>query len=99
MKRTDRMQKWRPGMTLAFLGTAAAGPVGYDTLARALKVPVHFASHQLCSATFVGSLDPDRFLNEAIKPKLGPLGSLLRYDVDHTRQEVRTSLAGLAHSH
>jgi CubicO group peptidase (beta-lactamase class C family) len=85
-------------MTLACLGLATAGIVGRDALARAAGVPVHFASHQLCSATFVAGLDPTQFYNEAIKPKLGPVGSLLRYEVDRERQEVRTSLAGLAHS-
>ena len=85
-------------MTLACLGPATAGIVGRDTLARAVGVPVHFASHQLCSAIFVAGLDSTQFFNEAIKPKLGPVGALLRYEVDRELQEVRTSLAGLAHS-
>jgi CubicO group peptidase (beta-lactamase class C family) len=85
-------------MTLACLGSVSAGLLGRDALARAVGVPVHFASHQLCSATFVAGLDPTQFYNEAIKPKLGPVGSLLRYEVDPEGQEVRTSLAGLAHS-
>ena len=68
------------------------------SLARAVGVPVHFASHQLCSATFVAGLDPTQFFAEAIKPKLGPLGGMLRYEVDRERQEVRTSLAGLVES-
>lgn len=85
-------------MTLACLGSATAGLLGRHALARAVGVPVHFASHQLCSATFVAGLDSTQFYNEAIRPKLGPVGSLLRYEVDRERQEVRTSLAGLAHS-
>ena len=85
-------------MTLTCLGPATAGVMGRGTLTRAVSVPVHFASHQLCSATFVAGLDPVQFYDEAIKPKLGPAGGLLRYEVDRTRQEVRTSLAGLARS-
>ena len=38
------------------------------------------------------------FYDEAIRPKLGPIGALLHYEVDRQRQEVRTSLAGLVHS-
>jgi CubicO group peptidase (beta-lactamase class C family) len=92
------LQKWRLVMTLVCLGPPTAGLMGRDTLARAVGVPVHFASHQLCSATFVAGLDPTQFYDEAIKPKLGPVGPLLRYEVDRKRQEVRTSLAGFAHS-
>jgi CubicO group peptidase (beta-lactamase class C family) len=83
---------------LAYPGSASAAPVGRNALARVAGVPVHFASHQLCSATFVAGLDSKQFYNEAIKPKLGPIGSLLRYDIDRRRKEVRTSLAGLVHS-
>jgi CubicO group peptidase (beta-lactamase class C family) len=85
-------------MALTGIG-AATGALGVcGGPARVAGVPVHFTSHQLCSATFVAGLDPDEFYNEAIKPKLGPIGSLLRYEVDRQQQEVRTSLAGLAHS-
>ncbi len=83
---------------MACLGSAAAAFAGRDALGRIAGVPVHFASHQLCSATFVAGLEPAQFYNEAIKPKLGPAGGLLRYDIDRQRQEVRTSLAGLVHS-
>lgn len=91
-------KNWRLASTLACLGSATAAFVGRDALARAAGVPVHFTSHQLCSATFVAGLDPTQFYNEAIKPKLGPISALLRYDIDRQRQEVRTSLAGLMHS-
>jgi CubicO group peptidase (beta-lactamase class C family) len=85
-------------MALTGIG-AATGALGVcGGPARVAGVPVHFTSHQLCSATFVAGLDPDEFYNEAIKPKLGPIGSLLRYEVDRQQQEVRTSLAGLARS-
>jgi CubicO group peptidase (beta-lactamase class C family) len=87
---------WRLALTLAGIGAATAALVGSP--ARVAGVPVHFASHQLCSAAFVAELDPTEFYNEAIKPKLGPIGALLRYEVDRQQREVRTSLAGLVHS-
>jgi CubicO group peptidase (beta-lactamase class C family) len=85
-------------LTLACIGAATAALVGCDGPARVAGVPVHFTSHQLCSATFVAELDPTEFYNEAIKPKLGPIGAFLRYEVDRQRREVRASLAGLVHS-
>jgi hypothetical protein len=91
-------KNWKLASTLACLGSAAAAFMEREALARAVGVPVHFASHQLCSATFVAGLDSAQFYNEAIRPKLGPVGALLRYDIDRQRQEVRTSLAGLVHS-
>jgi CubicO group peptidase (beta-lactamase class C family) len=91
-------KNWKLASTLACLGSAAAALMGRVALARAVGVPVHYASHQLCSAAFVGGLDPTEFFNEAIKPKLGPVGGLIRYEVDRRQREVRTSLAGLVHS-
>ena len=85
-------------MSLAGIGAAAAALVSCEGPARVAGVPVHFTSHQLCSATFVGGLDPTEFYNEAIKPKLGPIGALLGYEIDRERQEVRAHLAGLLHS-
>src|SRR5262245_23422242 len=93
------MQKnWKVGLTLACIGAAAGALAGCEGPARVAGVPVHFASHQLCSATFVAGMDPTEYYNEAIKPKLGPIGAVLRYEVDRQRQEVRTHLAGLVHS-
>jgi CubicO group peptidase (beta-lactamase class C family) len=89
---------WKLASALAGLGSATAAFLGRDALARAAGVPVHFASHQLCSATFVAGLDPVQFFDEAIKPKLGPVGGLIRYVIDRQRQEVRTGLAGLIES-
>jgi CubicO group peptidase (beta-lactamase class C family) len=91
-------KNWRLGLTFAGIGAATAALVSCNGPARVAGVPVHFTSHQLCSATFVAGLDSTQFYNEAIKPKLGPVGALLRYEVDRERREVRTSLAGLVHS-
>ena len=88
---------WRLTLTTVGIGAVAA-LLGCDGLARVAGVPVHFASHQLCSATFVAGLDPTEFYNEAIRPKLGPVGALLRYEIDRQQQEVRSDLGGLVHS-
>jgi len=85
-------------ITLTYLGWASVVLVGCGGAARAVGVPAHFASHQLCSASFVAGLDPTQFYNEAIKPKLGAAGGLVRYEVDWERREVRTSLSGLVDS-
>src|SRR5262245_11722020 len=89
---------WKLALTLACIGAAIARLVECEGPARVAGVPVHFTSHQLCSATFVAGMDPTEYFNEAIKPKLGPIRVFLRYEVDRQRQEVRTHLAGLVHS-
>ena len=83
-------KNWRLALSLACLGAAIVALAGHDGATRVAGVPVHFASHQLCSATFVAGLDPTEFFDEAIKPKLGPIRAFLRYEVDRQRQEVRT---------
>src|SRR5215831_12300907 len=89
---------WKIALTLASIGAATAALVECEVAARVAGVPVHFTSHQLCSATFVAGIDPTEYYNEAIKPKLGPIRAFLQYEVDWQRQEVRTDLAGLVHS-
>jgi len=91
-------KNWRLALTLTCLGAATSALAGFGGPARIAGVPVHFTSHQLCSATFVAGLDAAEYYNEAIKPKLGPVGALLRYEVDRQKQEVRAQLAGLVHS-
>src|SRR5262245_30002939 len=91
-------RNWTLVSALACIGAVTAALVECEGPARAASVPVHFTSHQLCSATFVAGMDPTEYYNEAIKPKLGPVGAFLRYEVDRQRQEVRAHLAGLVHS-
>jgi CubicO group peptidase (beta-lactamase class C family) len=81
----------RFGLNVDLLGSC-------DVLRRALAVPVHFTSHQLCSAVFVAGLDPTEFYREAIAPKSAPMRSLMNYEIDRERRQVRVSLAGLLHS-
>jgi hypothetical protein len=89
---------WKVVLTLTCIGAATAAFAECEGLARVAGVPVHFTSHQLCSATFVAGMDPTEYYNEAIKPKLGPIRHLLWYEIDRQREEVRTHLAGLVHS-
>jgi CubicO group peptidase (beta-lactamase class C family) len=68
------------------------------SLGRVAGVPVHFTSHQLCSAVFVAGLDAEEYYREAIEPKFGPVGRLIHYEIDRERREVRVSLAGVVKS-
>src|ERR1700758_2420469 len=71
---------------------------GGDSLSRAAHVATGFASHQLCSATFVSKVDPETFYREAIAPTGGPVKSLISHTVDRERGEVTARFAGLAES-
>lgn len=84
-----------PVLRLAAL--AAALPLaacGSLSPARMAATPTHFASHQLCSATFVAGLDPKDYWREVVRPQVSPVGPLLRYRIDRDRGEVTTRLAG-----
>ena len=82
----------RPILALAVLPLLA----GCGSLQRAAGVAAGFASHQLCSATFVSQVEPETFYREAIAPTVAPLGFLLSHKVDRERGEVTASFAGLA---
>jgi CubicO group peptidase (beta-lactamase class C family) len=92
----------RPALSIALaiagVGLTAVLLAGGDCLSRAAGVPAHFASHQLCSAVFVGGLDPAEYYREAIAPKFGLAARLIHYDIDRERREVRVSFAGLVSS-
>lgn len=74
---------------------AAFGLAGCDSLSRAAAVPVHYASHQLCSAAFIGGVDPDQFYQDGVRPVIAPLGGLMTYRIDRQKEEVTADLAGL----
>ncbi len=69
---------------------------GCGSLERAAGVAAGFASHQLCSATFVSKVEPEAFYREAIAPTVAPLDFLLSHKVDRERGEVTAGFAGLA---
>jgi CubicO group peptidase (beta-lactamase class C family) len=65
---------------------------------RAALTATGYVSHQLCSAVFVGGLEPERYYRQAIEPIAGSLAVLMSHAVDHEHGEVRASVAGLAES-
>src|SRR4029453_6194639 len=91
-------KNWKHAFTLVCICAVIVALVGCDGPERVVGVPVHFTSHQLCSATFVAGLDPTDFYNEAIKPKLGPIRAFPRYEVDRQRQGVRAGASPLSRS-
>jgi CubicO group peptidase (beta-lactamase class C family) len=58
------------------------------------EVASGFTSHLLCSETFVSNLDPDRVYVEHVKKNVTPVRWLLNYDVDRSKREVKTTVAG-----
>jgi CubicO group peptidase (beta-lactamase class C family) len=77
---------------------AAAMLAGCGDLDRGASVPTHYVSHQMCSAVFVGGLDPDMFYREAVEPVIAPAGLLMDYRIDRAKRDVTTDLAGLVSS-
>lgn len=80
------------------LGIVPLSLTACGSLERAAGVAAGFASHQLCSATFVSRVEPEAFYKEAIAPTMKPVGFLLSHKVDRDRAEVTASFAGLAES-
>ncbi|MFI5002487.1 MAG: serine hydrolase domain-containing protein [Reyranellales bacterium] len=68
---------------------------GCGSIDRAAGVASGFVSHQLCSATFVSGLEPERFYREALAPSLAPVGFLVSHHIDREHAEVTASFAGL----
>jgi CubicO group peptidase (beta-lactamase class C family) len=77
---------------------ASATLAGCGAIERATHVPVHYVSHQMCTAVFVGGLDPHMFYRQGVRPVIAPVGLLMGYRIDHEKKEVRASLAGLVSS-
>ncbi|HEX4709054.1 serine hydrolase [Phenylobacterium sp.] len=73
----------------------ALAPLGACSV---IAVPTNLVSHQVCSATFVSGVEPERFYREAVATDVKPVGFLIRHRVDRVRLEVTSSFAGLVHS-
>ena len=84
--------------TLPLFCAVAAALSGCESIDRAAHVATGYVSHQLCSAAFVSGLDPQQFQHDALKPMGGPLGFLLRQEVDAQGRQVTARLAGMAES-
>jgi CubicO group peptidase (beta-lactamase class C family) len=78
--------------------TAAAILASCSALDRAANVPAHYVSHQMCSAVFVGGLDPVMFYRQGVRPVIAAVGFLMDYRVDRDRKEVTADFAGLVTS-
>jgi CubicO group peptidase (beta-lactamase class C family) len=83
---------------ILLLPATAAMLGGCDSLDRALAVPTHYASHQLCSAVFLGGIDPERFYRDGIEREIAPVGGLISRHVNRGKAEVTTSFLGLVDS-
>jgi hypothetical protein len=92
------LSRWST-LTLCLGGAALAALLGgFAYFDRAAGVPTHYVSHQLCSAVFVGGLDPQTFYNEAIQPTIAPGDLLIHHQIDRARREVTADFAGLVKS-
>jgi CubicO group peptidase (beta-lactamase class C family) len=85
-------------LSLFLLPPIAALVSGCDSLTRAALVPTHYASHQLCSAVFVGGLDPEEFYRDGIEREIAPVGGLISRHVDRDKSEVTSSFLGIVAS-
>ncbi len=76
---------------------AACASVRVD---RPIRVTSGLTSHLICSETFVSGLDPARIYAERVEPLpgVGLFDWLLHYDVDRTRRQVTTTVAGMFES-
>jgi len=67
---------------------------------RAIRVATGLVAHNVCSKSFVSSLDPQTaFAETTDRPGIRLLRWGLRYDLDRTGQTVDASVAGLLGSH
>ena len=81
-------------LLLVTAGVVAAGLVYRP--GTAARVATGLVSHTLCSETFVAGLDPEQTFAETVRtmPGIRRLVPWLRYEVDRTRREARTTLGG-----
>src|SRR5580698_667621 len=87
-----RVSLWALSMVVLIAISSAA----YWRPDRALQVASGLMAHNVCSATFISSLDPEATATELVKPMLpGFVGPLFRVHVDRERQVVEASVAGL----
>lgn len=65
-----------------------------------LRIASGSVSQNICSKTFVTGLPPDQIFAEDLRPEpgMGLIAWALHYDVNRTRRDVRTTIAGLFES-
>ncbi len=79
----------------ALVVVVGATALGTSDVGRALYVAPHFVSHQLCSAAFIGGVDPDEFYRQGIRPQIAPAGLLTSYKMDAQSHDVTATFAGI----
>jgi CubicO group peptidase (beta-lactamase class C family) len=83
-------------MTSGVVLLATAGVVLFFAFAQPPRVAVGYASHLLCSETFISGLDPEKVFAERIlaTPGFRLLGWGLRYQIDRDRREATAAVYG-----
>ncbi len=81
-------------IALAISGACLVG--GWSPL-QPVRAASSYTSHTICSETFVSALPPEQVYAETIAttPAYGLIAWLVRYQVDRTKREVSTTVAGL----
>jgi hypothetical protein len=84
---------FRAAIPLIFLLQACSAA----RLDQPLRVASGFASHQVCSETFISHLDPEQVYAERVRPTgaIRFIDWLMHVHVDRQKHEVTTSMAGL----
>jgi len=84
------------GRRLALIPLLVAALAGGMGACAPLGVAAGYASHILCSETFVSGLPPEQIYAESVapQPSIRLVRWALRYQVDRPRREVRVTIAG-----
>jgi CubicO group peptidase (beta-lactamase class C family) len=83
---------WSIGAVLVLLVLIAAAVLRPD---RAARVAAGLTAHNLCSATFVGGLDPDATFDQQVRILVQGAARFIHYSVDRTERSVTASFAWL----
>jgi len=90
-----RSIRWRRPVAVLLVSLIAAAAAIVLLNREALHVATGSVSRSLCAAAFVSRVDPDRMYAQEQRPLMGGIGWVMRYTVDRTRREVRSSVLGL----
>jgi CubicO group peptidase (beta-lactamase class C family) len=81
-----------------FIGFPGCSQMSPPAIQRAVQIASASTSQTLCTAAFVSGMDPATAYLEEIRPSggFGLIAWALKYDVDHDRKEVTTTVFGAA---
>lgn len=90
--------RFKPAKLILLAGSGAAFVMGCSSARpdRAIRVTTALISHNLCSEVFVSGVEPHQAYSESLEPRPGMslVNWAVRYDVDTTRKQVSTTVAG-----